>query len=854
MCLKNRFMLTAIILSASLCISANPDPKFHIYISIGQSNMEGQGTIEMADLTGISQRFLTLAAADFPVRNRARGEWYPAVPPICREDLVTTSPTNRGLGPTDYFGRTMVEGTPEDTRIGVICVAVGAAKIEGFSNDIVEAQDYYNYQCKDYVREKFAIYDYYGYGHVLALARQAQKTGVIRGILLHQGESNYGQNDWPLKVKAFYESLLSDLNLQADQVPLLVGEVTEKGPSASMNSIIRTIPKYIPTAYVISSAGVAEKSNDKIHFSAEGYREMGRRYAAKMLELEGYTRSLPPQLSTAKDYLTYSTAPSIVRLALQNAIQQAESGNSSRQNLETAIRNYTCSSAKPMVGHPFDMTWVASINPSAFIGMTGTYQYSRLGPVAEFYVSRTDIKGVIMHQTIRNLPSGIYDVVVQASSSYTSGRGFQSPVSTESGNERTYVYANQVSKMVPVHDVGSTLIYEPLTYIIKGVIVDDGNLDIGIRHDASGANWDLLRIHHIARVATVDENTTEPRLLKETLSRANLFASSSTLPQAFVNILQKTSTLHELQEAIEQASQISIASREYLKTRAEAQSLADVPYNSAQGDSFRYQFEQRLLKADSLFDGATTAKAVKDINNCLLHDMYDYVSCVSPASGYQFDLTYMIPCPDLTPFMSGILPQGWITEQPSGTLKVCSDASVISEGGLQTFCEYLSGATTSLGAFAVCQAITLPPGNYKLTALAFAETGQRTVRPIVSLRADSINGTSIFSSTLSPAYVQFELNEEETVKFGLYAYEGNQATRMGIGYLQLVKVANSPSTDIPDVSLHTQLRFAAKSQSGKFVTSDSVYNLQGQMIAERLSTIHGFRGIAVVNGKKILIK
>ena len=86
------------------------------------------------------------------------------MPPICREDLVYDNPSYRGLGPTDYFGRTMVENTPDNVRIGVICVAVGAAKIEGFYRDINTAQDYYNHQCKDYVREKFAMYDYYGYG------------------------------------------------------------------------------------------------------------------------------------------------------------------------------------------------------------------------------------------------------------------------------------------------------------------------------------------------------------------------------------------------------------------------------------------------------------------------------------------------------------------------------------------------------------------------------------------------------------------------------------------------------------------------------------------------------------------
>jgi len=38
---------------------------------------------------------------------------------------------------------------------------------------------------------------------------------------------------------------------------------------------------------VIPSAG-CEGIKDRLHFSTAGYRELGRRYAAKMLALQGY--------------------------------------------------------------------------------------------------------------------------------------------------------------------------------------------------------------------------------------------------------------------------------------------------------------------------------------------------------------------------------------------------------------------------------------------------------------------------------------------------------------------------------------------------------------------------------------
>ena len=57
------------------------------------------------------------------------------------------------------------------------------------------------------------------------MAKLAQKDGVIKGILLHQGESNTNDKEWPNKVKGIYDNLIKDLNLKAEEVPLLAGEL-----------------------------------------------------------------------------------------------------------------------------------------------------------------------------------------------------------------------------------------------------------------------------------------------------------------------------------------------------------------------------------------------------------------------------------------------------------------------------------------------------------------------------------------------------------------------------------------------------------------------------------------------------
>ncbi|MDO5442133.1 MAG: sialate O-acetylesterase [Bacteroidia bacterium] len=272
-----RILLSLLFVCCVLTGSAR-DKNFHIFLCIGQSNMEGNARPEPQDKEGIAQNYLMMAAVDFPEMGRKKGEWYPAVPPLCRQDT--------GLTPADYFGRTLAEYLPAGHKVGVINVSVAGCKIEAFMQDQAEE---YGKTGADWLQNIMKIYDGNPYDYVVALAKKAQKDGVISGILLHQGESNTGEEDWPEKVKSIYESLLKDLGLKAEECPLLVGEVVNSdrgGTCAAHNAVINKVPEVIPTAHVISSSGCRENF-DRLHFSAAGYRELGRRYARTMLELMG---------------------------------------------------------------------------------------------------------------------------------------------------------------------------------------------------------------------------------------------------------------------------------------------------------------------------------------------------------------------------------------------------------------------------------------------------------------------------------------------------------------------------------------------------------------------------------------
>ena len=277
--MKKRLIVLLLTAVAVMGVHAQ-DPNFYIFLCFGQSNMEGNARPEPQDLQGVSDRYLMMAAVDDTGRGRKMGEWYKAVPPLCRE--------NTGLTPADYFGRTLIEGLPDNARVGVINVAIGGCHIETFMRDSIDS--YVKKRAPGWMKGMLAAYDNNPYQRLVTLGRKAQKDGIIKGVLLHQGESNTGDPRWADKVKIVYDQLLGDLQLKPEEVPLLAGEVVianGEGRCLAMNKQIDALPETIHTAHVISAEGCSN-GPDKLHFDAAGYRELGRRYGEKMLDLMGY--------------------------------------------------------------------------------------------------------------------------------------------------------------------------------------------------------------------------------------------------------------------------------------------------------------------------------------------------------------------------------------------------------------------------------------------------------------------------------------------------------------------------------------------------------------------------------------
>ncbi len=255
------------------------DPNFHIYLCFGQSNMQGKGKIETQDLTEVPERFKMMAAVDFPKMDRKMGEWYTAVPPLCRPET--------GLCPADYFGREMVANLPDSISVGVINVAVDGCSIEMFDEDVCKT---YIVGQPSYMTSAASAYGNNPFRRLVDLAKKAQQQGVIKGILIHQGETNMGDEKWGQYVHRIYSRMLDELGLQATEVPLIAGEMVRAeygGVCANHIPAVNKLKNAVPNCFVASSEGC--KAGDQYHFDSEGYRIIGRRYAQHMLKyLEAY--------------------------------------------------------------------------------------------------------------------------------------------------------------------------------------------------------------------------------------------------------------------------------------------------------------------------------------------------------------------------------------------------------------------------------------------------------------------------------------------------------------------------------------------------------------------------------------
>ena len=229
---------------------------FDIYLLMGQSNMAGRDTRALASQVD-NPRILALDA---------EGQWVVARDPIHGKDGRTIP----GAGPGIAFAAEMLKVNPKVT-IGLVPCAVGGMPL------------------KRWVKEGDL------YERAVARAKAVFQTGVIKGVLWHQGETDTTKPEWANAYEPRLTQMLKDLrqDLGLPDLPVVVGQLGDflsqtpgKYPCVdAVRGAIKQVPAAVPHVGYADSAGLGDKG-DKLHFSADAQAEMGARYAKTMQELQ----------------------------------------------------------------------------------------------------------------------------------------------------------------------------------------------------------------------------------------------------------------------------------------------------------------------------------------------------------------------------------------------------------------------------------------------------------------------------------------------------------------------------------------------------------------------------------------
>ena len=249
--------------------SSGVDENFHIFLLMGQSNMEGGRSVDGEMDTVKDPRILKLT--DFG--------WVEACDPI-------TNNYDVAIGPGLAFAKKLI-AEDENIKVGLVPLSVGGSHIAEWM--------------------KGGRY----YGPTLNAVAVARQQGVIKGILWHQGEHDgilkstaaiYDQN-----LQALVDSLRIDLG--DSELPFIVGGLAYGILSNTHHAEARLVwsrlhwvgNHFYRMGYVPS--GDVPYLGDNLHFTTEGQREMGRRYADVYLKITGHWLEIGKQLldATATD-------------------------------------------------------------------------------------------------------------------------------------------------------------------------------------------------------------------------------------------------------------------------------------------------------------------------------------------------------------------------------------------------------------------------------------------------------------------------------------------------------------------------------------------------------------------------
>jgi hypothetical protein len=180
--------------------------------------------------------------------------WEPAKNPLNRYSTIRKELGMQKMNPGYTFSKMMLEND-QTISIGLVVNAKGGTKIEQWA----KGSEFYK--------------------EALRRTRIAQRSGTLKGILWHQGESNPKDPKYLAKLQTLINNLRNDLD--APDLPFVAGQVNN---DKVINDQIAELPKTKPFTGFTSSDGL--KAMDRWHFDTDSMKLLGKRYAKEMSRIQ----------------------------------------------------------------------------------------------------------------------------------------------------------------------------------------------------------------------------------------------------------------------------------------------------------------------------------------------------------------------------------------------------------------------------------------------------------------------------------------------------------------------------------------------------------------------------------------
>lgn len=251
------FLLSLFIPRLKAQPAASVKQKTDLYLLAGQSNMSGRGALGGEDTVPV--RGIWMLNKD--------GNWIPA-----RDPLHFDKPKIVGVGPGFAFAKEMMS-VQKPAMIGLVPCAVGGTRIDTWVPGGYDEATHTH-----------------PYDDAMIHIQQAMASGVFKGIIWHQGESDANEAMIP-GYEAKLRALISRFRkaIGNDHLPIVLGELgifkeEQKATKGKINEIIRKVAMTTPYCGLAESKGLTHKG-DFTHFDENSAKTFGKRYADAMLQI-----------------------------------------------------------------------------------------------------------------------------------------------------------------------------------------------------------------------------------------------------------------------------------------------------------------------------------------------------------------------------------------------------------------------------------------------------------------------------------------------------------------------------------------------------------------------------------------